>query len=176
MRASPDAYAIIRDCESLELEAYPDPGSALGKACAAAKLPMREYRQIPGWEGLYGGPWTIGFGHTRGVREGDACTPLQADAWLHEDVASAERGVVGLTADLGLSQCQFDALVSFAFNVGIEALASSTLLRLLRAGQTNGAGDAFLKWVKAGGVELPGLVRRRDRERALFLRRATSVA
>ena len=174
MRASPDAYAIIRESESLELEAYPDPGSPLGKACAAAKLPMRDYRQIDGWEGLYGGPWTIGFGHTRNVREGDACTPLQADVWLHEDVASAERGVVGLTADLGLSQCQFDALVSFTFNVGIEAFAGSTMLRLLRAGLVNGAADQFVRWDKSGGQVEAGLIRRRERERVLFLRRTAA--
>lgn len=172
MRASPDAYALIRDFESLELEAYPDPHSDLGDACAVRGLPMREYRQVPGWEGLKGTPWTIGWGHTRGVREGDECSPTQADVWLHEDVGVAERVVIGLTAELALTQCQFDALVSFAFNVPPDEFAGSTLLRLLRDGHVNGAADQFLRWKFSNGKPSKGLLRRRERERALFLRRS----
>lgn len=112
--------------------------------------------------------WTIGYGHTRGVKAGDTCTIEQAEAWLREDCADAEAAVSRL-APADLTQNQFDALVSFVFNVGTDAFAKSTLLRLLRAGDRQGAADQLRRWVKAGGATLAGLVLRRDAERNLFL-------
>lgn len=70
---------------------------------------------------------------------------------------------------VGVTQCQFDALVSFCYNLGAKALSTSTLMRKLNAGDTFGAADEFLRWNKAGGKVLAGLTRRREAERALFL-------
>jgi len=111
--------------------------------------------------------WTIGYGHTAGVRPGDVITPEQADAFLRGDVADAERAV-GRFVRVPLTQCQFDALVSFTFNLGSGNLRTSTLLRLLNAGDYPGAAGQLLRWVNAGGKRLPGLVRRREAEKALF--------
>ena len=121
-----------------------------------------------------GGVWTIGYGHTRGVTDGLTCLQAQADAWLAEDIAPAEQGVTRLV-QVPLVQGQFDALVSFAFNCGVAALAASTLLRKLNAQDCCGAADEFPRWVRdaQGNVE-PGLVSRRTKERALFLQGVTS--
>jgi len=69
-----------------------------------------------------------------------------------------------------INQNQFDSLVDFAYNVGAKALLKSTLLRKLNAGDTTGASAEFAKWVKGGGVTLPGLVTRREAERVLFVK------
>ncbi|WIM14478.1 lysozyme [Enhydrobacter sp.] len=115
------------------------------------------------------GVWTIAWGHTEGVREGDRCDGAQGEAWLVRDVARAEAAVRRQIA-VPLSQRQFDALVSFAFNIGPAALAGSTLRRKLDAGDYAGAADEFPRWVHdATGAVVPGLVRRRALERALFL-------
>jgi len=126
--------------------------------------------------------WTIGFGHTgRGVTQGQTITRPEADALLAQDVVAAERVVRTACAGVALTQGQFDALVSFVFNVGpgvvnrkagLVRLANgqpSTLLKKLRAKDTAGAADEFPKWVYAGGKVLQGLVRRRRAERELFL-------
>lgn len=112
--------------------------------------------------------WTIGYGHTSGVKPGDRITVAQAEAWLAEDIAAAEKAVNTLVT-VPLSQGQFDALCSFVFNVGRSAFASSTLLKKLNAGDIHGAADEFLRWVHAGPKALKGLKRRRAEERALFL-------
>ncbi len=111
------------------------------------------------------GVWTIAYGHTRGVRAGDRCDQAQGEAWLAQAEAAVRRQIA-----VPLSQKQFDALVSFVFNVGQVALANSTLRRKLNAGDYRGAADEFPRWVHdaAGAVE-PGLVTRRALERALFL-------
>ena len=113
------------------------------------------------------GVWTIGYGHTAGVPAGMTCDEATAAAWLREDVAGAEAAVHRL-ATVPLRQGQFDALVSFTFNLGQGALASSTLLRKLNAGDCAGAAAEFPKWCHAGREVPPGLVTRRARERALF--------
>ena len=110
---------------------------------------------------------TIGYGHTAGVAMGQTITQQQADDYLRRDVRQFERAVSRLVS-VPLTQGQFDALVSFAFNLGEGALAQSTLLRLLNAGDYAGAAAQFDRWNKAGGRVLPGLVRRRAAERALF--------
>ena len=114
------------------------------------------------------GVWTIGYGHTgNDVQPGLTITQEQASALLLQDVASAVAAVNRLVT-VPLTQNQFDALVDFTFNVGQGNLASSTLLRELNAGNTAGAAAQFLVWVYAGGVQLPGLVKRRQAEAALF--------
>lgn len=115
-----------------------------------------------------GGVPTIGYGHTRGVTLGMTCTEAQADKWLVEDVVSAENDVKRLVK-VDLVQGQFDALVSFVFNLGGPQFAGSTLLRLLNAGDYIGAAGEFGRWIYDNGKKLNGLVIRRERERQLFL-------
>jgi len=112
---------------------------------------------------------TIGYGHTSGVTLATPeITEHEGGQMLARDLASFGHGVCSLVA-VPISQGQFDALVSFAFNLGLAALQSSTLLRKLNAGELAGAADEFMRWVHANGKELPGLVRRRAAERSLFL-------
>jgi lysozyme len=111
---------------------------------------------------------TIGYGSTKGVRMGDEITQAQAVELLAADVERHADGVRRLV-DVPLTQNQFDALVSLVFNIGVGAFRRSTLLRKLNAGDHRGAADELLRWTKAGGRELRGLVRRREAERALFL-------
>lgn len=110
---------------------------------------------------------TIGWGHTRGVKMGDTCTREQADAWLLEDVAQSVIAV-GRRVKPALTQNQFDALVDFVFNVGETNFASSTMLRMLNAGDMAGAAEQFKRWDMQGGVHLAGLARRRKAETDLF--------
>jgi lysozyme len=119
------------------------------------------------------GIWTIGWGHTHGVREGDTCTQGQADDWLVEDVAIDEAGVnKAVTYPIG--QPQYDALVSFAYNEGVHALETSTLLHKLNLGDLPGAAAEFPRWIKQYNPKtgqydvVNGLVRRREMERKLF--------
>ncbi len=107
--------------------------------------------------------WTIGYGHTKGVRRGDRITQEQADEYLREDIEEVERQVLAL--GLNLTQPQFDALVSFTFNVGIGNFKESTLLRFIREGRSeNDIKRQFRSWVYANGRTLPGLVKRREWE------------
>ena len=115
--------------------------------------------------------WTIGWGHTRGVKQGMVITKAQAEQFLADDLAPIERH---LTADLGedgVLQCQFDALCSWIFNLrdGIRQYNTSTLRRKLKAGDYKGAADEFPRWCHSGGKVLPGLVTRRAAERKMFL-------
>lgn len=113
--------------------------------------------------------WTIGWGHTRGVKQGDTCTQPQAELWFLQDVAGAVAAVNG-GVKIDVSQNQFDALVSLAFNIGGFAFTGSTLLRKLNATDIPGAAAQFAVWNKQAGRVLPGLVARRAAEAALFLR------
>jgi lysozyme len=113
------------------------------------------------------GVWTIGYGHTGNVRAGDRITREQGEALLRLDAGCAVEAV-GRIVTVPLRQGQVDALVSFVFNLGEGALAGSTLLRKLNAGDAAGAAAEFPKWCHAGNAVLPGLVTRRARERALF--------
>ena len=114
------------------------------------------------------GVWTIGYGHTGDVEEGQSVTEEEAEELLLQDVAFAEDAVNSLV-EVELSQQMFDALVCFVYNVGVGAFEQSTLLRLLNQGQKEEAAEQFLRWNKAGGKELAGLTRRREAERDLFL-------
>ncbi|MEC6393343.1 lysozyme [Acinetobacter pittii] len=121
------------------------------------------------------GIWTIGTGTTvypNGVKvkQGDTCTPEQAKAYFKHDLAKFEK-TVNESVTVPLNQNQFDALVSLTYNIGSGAFKNSTLLKLLNKGDYQGAADQFLAWKKADGKVLPGLVRRREAERALFLKK-----
>lgn len=111
---------------------------------------------------------TIGYGHTRNVHLGLVITRQQAEEFLSQDLRVAESGVEHLVK-VTLNDNQFAALVSFAFNLGSGALAHSTLLRDLNAGNYGAAAEQFLRWNRAGGRVLAGLTRRRQAERKLFL-------
>lgn len=117
------------------------------------------------------GVWTIGYGTTRikgqPVRPGMRCTEQQAEEYLRDDLEYFEDAVQQLVK-VPLNQFQFDALVSFTYNLGEGNLGKSTLLRKLNQKDYKGAADEFLRWNKSGGTVLGGLVRRRAAERDLF--------
>lgn len=114
------------------------------------------------------GVWTIGWGHTGPeVRAGLSWTQERADQQLDLDLARFV-GRVNSVLRAVVTQGQFDALVDFAFNVGWENLAHSTLLRKLNSGDFGGAAAEFLKWDHAGGKEVEGLLLRRQAEQRLF--------
>ena len=114
------------------------------------------------------GVWTIGYGHTAGVKEGDTCTREQADIFLQEDLKWAEDTVNAQNLKLG--QYQFDALVSFVYNVGSGNFNNSTLLKKLKnsTAATSDLENEWKKWKYANKVELKGLVRRRAAEWSLY--------
>ena len=114
------------------------------------------------------GVLTIGYGSTGAhVKPRLVISEAEADALLLQDVARFEAGVLN-AVKVPLTQGQFDALVSFAFNCGIGALQKSTLLRKLNAGNYDAVPAELMKWTRAGGKVLPGLVRRRREEAALW--------
>lgn len=141
MTPSENAYDIVKRSEGFRPTAYRCPGNV----------------------------WTLAFGHTKGVKEGDVCTLAQGEAWLHEDMAETAAAVNRLV-HVPLTQNQFDALMSFVFNIGQGAFAQSTMLDRLTQGDYVLASAEFPKWKKAGGRVQPGLVTRRQRERDLFER------
>ncbi|HDW0019256.1 TPA: lysozyme [Enterobacter ludwigii] len=119
------------------------------------------------------GVWTIGYGWTQPV-DGK---PIRAGMTIKQETAERllKTGLVSYESDVsrlvkvGLTQGQFDALVSFTYNLGARSLSTSTLLRKINADDYAGAADELLRWNKAGGKVLNGLTRRREAERALFL-------
>lgn len=111
---------------------------------------------------------TIGWGHTEGVTEGETITESQAEKLLEEDLQIFVEHVNELVK-VPINQNQFDALVSFAFNEGWQALAKSTLLKFVNESNFEEAANEFLRWDLAGGKVLPGLEARREKERSLFL-------
>lgn len=139
MKTSEKGIGLIKSHEQLRLKAY---------LCPA-------------------GVWTIGYGHTRNVKKGDVITEEQAEQFLREDLMAAE-AIVNKTCRF-LNQNQFDALVSFAFNVGSGNFAKSTLLKKVQNDSRDIAISAeFAKWVFAKGVKLNGLVNRRKQESSLY--------
>lgn len=115
-----------------------------------------------------GGKWTIGWGHTKGVRFDQHATEDQCRQFLLDDTAEAEAAVNRLVK-VPLAQHQFDALAVFVFNIGATEFVTSTLRKKLNAGDYTGAAKEFPRWNKARGVVMKGLVRRRADERNLFL-------
>ena len=139
MKTSPIGIALIKEFEGLRLKAYLCPG----------------------------GVWTIGYGHTAGVKPGMVISEAQAEEYLKADLISFERYLNGL--GLVLNQNQFDALVSLIYNIGIGNFQKSTLLRKARINANdNSIMDEFLRWVYSKGRVLPGLQRRRLREMKLY--------
>jgi lysozyme len=158
MRTSASGIALIHSFETLRLTAYRDPGSATG-------LPI-----------------TNGWGTTieengKPIILGTVWTKEKADRLFTRDLTATELGVNLLLGNALTTQRQFDALVSFAYNVGLdideddkaEGLGDSTLLRKHKAADYLGAADEFPKWNKNDGKVMAGLTRRRKDERALYL-------
>ena len=138
---------------------YSDKGLALTKSFEGCRLAA--YQDSTG-------KWTIGYGHTAEVKEGDTCTYDQASDWLQADIQWAVHAVNTLVT-FAVNQNQFDALVDFTFNLGSGSLSRSYLLKLVNDGNIEAAAAEFEKWDQAGGKTEEGLLRRRLAERALFL-------
>lgn len=148
MQVSDAGIELIKSFEGFRANAYPDPKSG-------------------------GDPWTVGYGTTkfpsgRPVKQGDKVTPGQAELYLREDVKKFANSVDALVT-VPLKQCQYDALVSFVYNLGATNFRTSTLLKKLNARDYKGAADEFLRWVSPGSSVEAGLRRRRTAERDLFL-------
>lgn len=143
MNTGPQGIALMHHYEQCRLEAYPDPGTG-------------------------GEPWTIGWGDTGGWKRGDRITQERADAMFAERLAREfEPGVLeALTR--APAQCQFDAFVSLAYNIGVGAFEESSAARKFNAGDEVGAQRAITLWNKAGGRVMKGLQRRREAERLVF--------
>ena len=139
MRISTNCISLIKSFEGCRLKAYKCPS------------------------GIY----TIGYGHTKNVVKGQEISLQRAKELLTDDLSTFENGV-NKAVSAPLTQNQFDALVSFAFNVGLGAFKSSTLLKKLNAKDYDGASKEFLRWNKSNGVVLNGLKRRRQAEKDLF--------
>ena len=132
---------LIKICEGVELTAY---------ICPA-------------------GVWTIGYGHTKGVKAGMKITLQEAEDLLVRDLKIFEDGVTRYTKSVKLTSNQFSALVSFAFNLGLGALKGSTLLKRVLANPNDPDIERqFKKWVYAGGRVLTGLIKRRAAESKLY--------
>lgn len=140
MKTSDNGIDFLKEVESVKLKAYLDTG----------------------------GVWTNGVGHTGpDVHEGQEVDGAQVNAWLKEDVLEAE-DAVNRGVKVSLSQNQFDALVSFTFNVGVSAFLNSTLLRKLNASDYEGAKNELSRWVRDNGKIVKGLVNRRLKEQKLY--------
>ncbi len=139
MKISQEGIALIKKFEGCELEAY---------KCAAGVL-------------------TIGYGHTKGVTDGMQITKAQADEMLVEELATYE-AYVSNAVENQLDQCMFDAIVSWTYNLGPTNLLSSTMLKVLNAGEYDEVPAQLKRWNKANGKVLEGLIRRREAEALLF--------
>lgn len=140
LRSSPEIRNFIKGFEALRLKAYRDQKGVL----------------------------TIGWGHTRDVHEGQVITRTQAEDLFRQDVYVAE-GTLRLGVKVPLFQHEYDALLSFVFNVGGGNFAKSTMRELLNELRYEDAADQFPRWVYAGKEKSNGLIRRRDAERRIFL-------
>ena len=158
MKTSPEAIKMIKHHEGVRVKPYRCPAGlhtiGVGHVLypEQAKLPMAERLKMP-----------IQIEHFR------IFSMEEVDAFLAQDLARFERGVARYCPPALASQGIFDALVSFSFNVGLGNLQRSGLRMKTNRGDFDEAADEFLKWTKAGGKALPGLVKRRNDERALYL-------
>jgi len=144
MKTSKKGIELIKKHEGLRLEAY---------LCA-------------------GGKWTIGYGHTLTARQGMHIDALEAERLLRNDLTASESVVNAALPNL--AQHQFDALVSFVFNVGARAFLQSTLLKKIRQGVNQSEiRHEFIRWTTAGGKTQPGLLKRRNDEADMFLNRTS---
>lgn len=114
------------------------------------------------------GVWTIGYGHTGNVKPFDVVTEKQAEDILKNDLIKFEK-VINDFVSVELNQNQFDALVSFVFNVGANAFKKSTMLKFLNANHFPLAAGQFDRWVYIKGEKSNGLINRRKKEKELFL-------
>lgn len=177
MEISAAGLQAIREHEALRLYAYPDPASPLAKATPLTRWGFEPASDLLNglplaFQSLSGRPWTIGYGTTTypdgsTVDPSDVCTEGRADIWLRVTVDRLTRSVLGKVT-VPINQPMLDALVSLAYNIGIGAFSSSTLLRRLNAGEYVEAQAEFRKWVRAQGQVLAGLVKRREREAEWF--------
>lgn len=111
--------------------------------------------------------WTIGWGHTRDVFEGMTTTEAQAEIFLAQDIGVAE-GAVHSLVTVGLSQQQYDALVSLVFNIGTGNFLTSTLLKILNEGNYEGVPAQMSRWIKQKGKTVNGLINRRKADIAIW--------
>ena len=139
MKTSEKGYNLIRLAEGLVLRSYKCPADV----------------------------WTIGYGHTKGVKSGQSISRQQAEDYLVQDVRTCETGLNSL--GLKLNQYQYDALISFIFNLGLGNFSKSTLLKKIAKNPNDPAiADEFRKWVYSGGVVVRGLRTRRENEIELY--------
>lgn len=113
------------------------------------------------------GVWTIGYGHTKNVEEGDEITKEESEEMLADEMEEYE-GYINDNVECDLSQNQFDCLVSWVYNLGPSNLKSSTMLKVLNDDDYDGVPQQIKRWNRAGGKVLDGLVRRREAEALLF--------
>lgn len=145
LQPSQAAIKLMHEFEGCRLIAYPDPGSSNGL------------------------PWTVGWGSTGpGITRGTVWTQKQADDRFAADLAKFGAQVSDALGGVPTTQAQFDAMVSFAYNVGIGAFRSSTLLKKHKAADYTGARAEFARWNKNDGKVMAGLTRRRTAEAALY--------
>jgi len=158
MKASAASIKMVKHHEGVRTRPYRCPallwtvgvGHVIDPSHAAVKYEERSSLPIPaGWD--------------------RTLTMDEVDDILAQDLARFERGVARLCPASVNHQGQFDALVSFSFNVGLGALQRSSIRMRYNRGDIEGAADAFLMWTKAAGKVLPGLVKRRNDERSMFL-------
>ena len=135
-----EGLALIKKFEGCELKAY---------LCSA-------------------GVWTIGYGHTKDVVEGMEITQEQAEQMLVDELHEYE-SYINKYVTVALSQNQFDALVSWVYNLGPANLSASTMLKVLNSGEYEDVPAQMKRWNKAGGKVLEGLIRRREAEACLFV-------
>lgn len=154
MNISDDGLRLIRSFEGYHTKQ--DDGSCVAYLCPAG---------VP----------TIGHGLTEGVRLGMRMTADEAETALRKEIAKHEAAVSRLVT-VEISQNEFDAMTSLSYNIGAGALERSSVLKRLNRGDRAGAAQAFSMWNKGGGKVLPGLVSRRAREAALFLKPSAAPA
>ena len=139
MKISDEGIQLIKKFEGCKLEAYQD---AVGI-------------------------WTIAYGRIKEVKEGDTCSQEQAEEWLHEELHEYQSYIEDMV-EVSLLQNQFDALVSWVYNLGPSNLKSSTLLKVLNSGEYKNVPEQIKRWNKAGGKVLEGFTRRRNAEALFF--------
>ena len=140
MKISDKGLELIKDFEGCELEAY---------KCAA-------------------GVWTIGYGHTKDVEKGDTWSQEKAEHMLSKELEDEYEHYVNSLVTVPMNQCQFDALVSWVYNLGPANLKKSSMLRVLNEGKYDEVPAQIKRWNKAGGKILDGLIRRRQAEAEMF--------
>jgi lysozyme len=139
MNISQEGISLIKKFEGCELEAY---------KCAA-------------------GVWTIGYGHTKDVKEGDSILKEDAESMLMHELQKYCNDV-DIAVKVDLKQNEFDALVSWTYNLGLTNLNSSTMLKVLNEGKHDEVPAQMKRWNKASGQVKQGLVRRREAEALMF--------